>query len=162
MLIFGVRRLLSLKNCQMRRQNSFLRFSMKIQLFSKKLSNKKIFSIKFLIKKAIFIFGIRLPWQVAQWHSWTCYKQSKKPPSTLTSMFRNLSSDALPAPEIFFCKTLHWHGVSIMCTILELERVVQDFWNNPLVIECTPGNFLKTDIKQIWIFKIQEKYKLFH
>ncbi len=57
MLIFGIRRLLSLKNCQMRPQNSFLRYSLKIQLFSKKLLNKKIFSIKFLIKKAIFIFG---------------------------------------------------------------------------------------------------------
>ncbi len=59
MLIFGVRRLLSLKNCQMRSQNSFLRFSLKIQLLSKKLWNKKIFNIKFLIKKAIFIFGVR-------------------------------------------------------------------------------------------------------
>ncbi len=55
MLIFGVR----LKNCQMHPQNSFLQFSLKIQLFSKKLSNKKIFSIKFLRKKAIFIFGVR-------------------------------------------------------------------------------------------------------
>ncbi len=61
MLIFVVRRLLSLKNCQMRPQNSFLRFSLKILLFSKKLSIKKIFSIKFLIKKTIFIFGGRLP-----------------------------------------------------------------------------------------------------
>ncbi len=59
MLIFGVRRLVSLKNCQMRPQNSFLRFSLKIHLFSKKLLNKKVFSIKFLIKKAIFIFGVR-------------------------------------------------------------------------------------------------------
>ncbi len=59
MVIFGLRRLLSLKNCQMRPKNSFLRFSLKIQLFSKKLSNKKIFSIKFLIKKAIFFFGVR-------------------------------------------------------------------------------------------------------
>ncbi len=58
MLIFGVRRLHSLKNCQIRPQNSFLRFSLKIQFFSKKLSNKKIFSIKFLMKKAIFIFGV--------------------------------------------------------------------------------------------------------
>ncbi len=61
MLIFVVRRLLSLQNCQMRPRNSFLRFSLKIQLFSKKLWNKKIFSIKFLIKKAIFIFGVGLP-----------------------------------------------------------------------------------------------------
>ncbi len=59
MLIFGVRRLLSLKNYQMRPQNGFLWFSLKIQLFSKKLLNKKIFTIKFLIKKAIFIFGVR-------------------------------------------------------------------------------------------------------
>ncbi len=61
MLIFGIRRLLCLKNCQMRPQNSFLRFSLKIQLFSKKLSNKKVFGIKFLIQKAIFIFGVRWP-----------------------------------------------------------------------------------------------------
>ncbi len=59
MLIFGVNRLFSLKNCQMRPQRSFLRFSPKIQLFSNNLSNKKTFSIKFLIKKAIFIFGVR-------------------------------------------------------------------------------------------------------
>ncbi len=52
MLIFGVKT---------RSQNSFLRFSLKIQLFSKKLSNKKIFSIKFLVKKAIFIFDVRSP-----------------------------------------------------------------------------------------------------
>ncbi len=37
MLIFGVRCLLPLKNCQMRPQNSFFRFPLKIQLFSKKL-----------------------------------------------------------------------------------------------------------------------------
>ncbi len=59
MLIFEVRHLLSLKNCQMRLQNSFLRFSLKIQLFSKKLLNKKICSINFLIQKAVFIFGGR-------------------------------------------------------------------------------------------------------
>ncbi len=59
MLNFGVRRLLFLKDCQMRPQNSFLRFSLKMQLFSKKLLNKKVFGIKFPIKKAIFIFGVR-------------------------------------------------------------------------------------------------------
>ncbi len=59
MLIFGVKCLLSLKICQIHPQNSFLRFSLKIQLFSKKLSNKKIFRIEFLIKKTIFIFGVR-------------------------------------------------------------------------------------------------------
>ncbi len=45
MSIFDARRLLSLKNCQMRPQNSFSRFSLKILRFSKKLSNKKIFGI---------------------------------------------------------------------------------------------------------------------
>ncbi len=56
MLIFGVRRLLSRKNCQMRPQNNFLRFSLKIQLFfPKNCRIKKIFSIKFLIKKATYI-----------------------------------------------------------------------------------------------------------
>ncbi len=69
MLIFGVRRLLSLKNCEMRPQNSFLRFSLKIQLFFEKLLNKKIFSIKFRMKKATFIFGVRLSRQVAWLHS---------------------------------------------------------------------------------------------
>ncbi len=61
MLIFSVRRLLSLKNCQMRSQNSFLWFSLKIRFFSKKLLNKKIFNIKFLIKKFIFILGVSWP-----------------------------------------------------------------------------------------------------
>ncbi len=55
MLIFGPRRLFSLKNCQMRRQNSFSRCSQKNPLFSKKL-NKKIFSIYFLIKKGYIHF----------------------------------------------------------------------------------------------------------
>ncbi len=45
MLIFDARRLLSLKNCQMHRQNCFSWFSQKILLFSKKLLNKKIFNI---------------------------------------------------------------------------------------------------------------------
>ncbi len=39
MLIFGVRGLLSLKNCQTRPQNSFSRFSLKTQLFSKNTFN---------------------------------------------------------------------------------------------------------------------------
>ncbi len=60
MFIFGARRLLSLKNCQMRPQNSFLRFSLKIQLFSDKLLNKKIFSIKFLIKKGYIHFWCKM------------------------------------------------------------------------------------------------------
>ncbi len=60
MLIFGVRRLLPIKNCQMLPENSFLRFSLKIQLFSKKLSNKKIFSIKFLIKKCYIHFWCKM------------------------------------------------------------------------------------------------------
>ncbi len=88
MLIFGVRRLLSLKNCQMRPQNNFLGFSLKIQLFSKKLSNKKIFSVKFLIKKAIFIFGVRWP-------------LTGRTVTHLEVVPKYLSSDALPEPEIF-------------------------------------------------------------
>ncbi len=62
----------------------FLRFSLKIQLFSKKLSNKKIFSIKFVIKKAIFIFGVRCPL------TGRTETQLDAPPSTLTSTFRNI------------------------------------------------------------------------
>ncbi len=57
------------KFSQMRPQNSFSQFSQKIRLFSKKLSNKKMFSIKFLIKKVIFIFGVRWSLTVAQWPS---------------------------------------------------------------------------------------------
>ncbi len=59
MLIFGPKRLLSLKNCQMRPQNNFSRFSLKIQLFSKKLLNEKILKTSFPIKKVIFIFVAR-------------------------------------------------------------------------------------------------------
>ncbi len=44
----------------MRPQNSFLRFSLKTQLFSKKLSNKKIFSVKFLIKKGYIHFWCKV------------------------------------------------------------------------------------------------------
>ncbi len=44
MLMFGARRLLSLKNYEMHPQNSFSQFSLKVLLFSKTLLNKKIFS----------------------------------------------------------------------------------------------------------------------
>ncbi len=100
MLIFGVRRLLSLKNCQMGPQTSFLQFSLKIQLFSKKLLNKKIFSIKFLIKKAIFNFGVGWP------APFNLYLYGPK----------YQSSDALPAPEIFFCsawRSMVWYNQEI-------------------------------------------------
>ncbi len=101
MLSFGVRRLLSLKNCQMRPQNSFLRFSLKIQSFSKKLLNKKIFNIKFLIKKAIFIFGVRWPLTgrtVTQLDVLQTFAPFK--PHFYVPKYR--SSGALPAPEFFF------------------------------------------------------------
>ncbi len=58
-LIFCLRRPLSLKNGQMRPQNSFLQFPQKILLSPKKLFNIKIFSIKFSIKKVTLIFSIR-------------------------------------------------------------------------------------------------------
>ncbi len=77
MLIFGARHLLSLKNCQMCSQNSFSQFSQKILLFSKKLSNKKIFSISFLIEKVTFIFGVRWPLTGRTMTHWLCCKQSK-------------------------------------------------------------------------------------
>ncbi len=65
MLIFGAGRLLFLKSRQMCPQNSFLQFSRKILFFSKKLLNKKIFSIRFVMKKVIFIFGVDDPLQIA-------------------------------------------------------------------------------------------------
>ncbi len=40
-------------------QNSFLQFPQKKTDFLKKLLNMKIFSIKFVIKKVILIFGVR-------------------------------------------------------------------------------------------------------
>ncbi len=86
MLIFGARCLLSLRNCQMCPQNSFSRFSRKILPFSKKLLNNKIFSIWFLIKKVIFVFGVRRPLTVASATEWPCCKQSR----LLTSTFRNI------------------------------------------------------------------------
>ncbi len=90
MLIFGGRRLLSLKNCQMCPQNSFLRFSLKIRLFFEKIVEEKLFSIWFLIKKAIFIFGVR----------WPLTSQAPFNPYFYVPKYR--SSDALPVPEIFF------------------------------------------------------------
>ncbi len=56
MLIFGLRLLLSLKNCQMRPKTVFLRFSLKIHLLTKKLLN-----IQYQIsdKNDIFNFGVR-------------------------------------------------------------------------------------------------------
>ncbi len=87
---FRRKRLVSLKNCQMRPQNIFLRFSLKIQLFSKKLLNKKMFRIKFLIKKAIFIFGVRSPLTGSIMTQLDFY------------VLKYRSSDALPAPEIFY------------------------------------------------------------
>ncbi len=59
MLIFGVRRLLSLKNCQMHPPKQFFAGFSENTSFFVKIVNKKIFSIKFLIKKAIFIFDVR-------------------------------------------------------------------------------------------------------
>ncbi len=74
----------------------FLGFLWKYSFFSKKLLSKKIFCIKFLIKKAIFIFGVR-------WHLTG---------STVTQLDANKIrveggdpkyhfSGALPAPESF-------------------------------------------------------------
>ncbi len=42
-------------------QNSFLQFPQRILIFQKKLFDMKIFSIKFAIKKAILIIGVKLP-----------------------------------------------------------------------------------------------------
>ncbi len=42
-------------------QNSFLQFPQKKHIFLKKLLNMKRFSIKFVIKKVILIFGVRWP-----------------------------------------------------------------------------------------------------
>ncbi len=56
MLIFGVRRLLSLKNCQMRAQNRFLRFSLKIQLFFKKIVEYKNIQHQISDKKRLYSF----------------------------------------------------------------------------------------------------------
>ncbi len=96
MLIFGVRSLLPLKHCQMCPQNSFLRFSLKIQLFSKKLSNKKVLSIKFLIKKGYIHFWCKMTPDRS--HSDTVGHVANKvrveganPPSTPTSTFRNIA-----------------------------------------------------------------------
>ncbi len=60
MLVFGVRRLLSLKNCQVRPQNSFLRFSLKIQLFSKKLWSKKNIQHQISDKKGYIHFWCKM------------------------------------------------------------------------------------------------------
>ncbi len=81
----------------MRPQNSFLRFSLKIQLFSKKLLIKKIFSIKFLIKKAKFIFGVR------RHLTGRTVTQLDAPFNPYFYGPKYRSSDALPAPQIFFC-----------------------------------------------------------
>ncbi len=107
MLIFGLRRLLSLKSRQIRPQNSFLRFSLKIQLFLKKLLNKKIFSIKFLIKKGYIHFWCKMT--PVRSHSDTVGRVANKVrveggfapfnPYFYVSKYR--SSDALPALEIF-------------------------------------------------------------
>ncbi len=81
----------------MRPQNSFLLFSLKIQLFSKKLLNKKIFSIKFLIKKAVFIFWCKMTPDRS--HSDTVGRVANNP------YFygpKYISSDAPLAPEIFY------------------------------------------------------------
>ncbi len=53
MLIFGARGLLSLKICQMCPQNSFSRFSRKI--------NAAFLAPNLWLKKVIFIFGVRWP-----------------------------------------------------------------------------------------------------
>ncbi len=88
MLIFGAIRLLSLKNCQMRPQNSFLRFSLKIQLFSKKLLNKKNIQHQISDKKGYI-------------HFWRKMTPDRSHSDTVERVEYH-SSDALSAPEIFF------------------------------------------------------------
>ncbi len=90
----------------MRSQNSFLQFSLKIQLFLKKLLNKKIFSIKFLIKKAIFIFGKVTPDRshsdpVGHVANKVRVEGTEAPFNPYFHGLKYRSSDALPAPEIF-------------------------------------------------------------
>ncbi len=105
MLIFGVRRLLSLKNCQTRPQNSFSQFSLKILLFSKKLLNKKV---QHLIsnKKGYIHFWCKMTPDKS--HSDLAAvlqtKEGLKGRSPLKLLLlQHLSSDALLAPNIFFC-----------------------------------------------------------
>ncbi len=61
MLVFGVRRFLSPKKLSnvLPKQFCAVFFENTAFFFPKKLLIKKIFSLKFLIKKAIFIFGVR-------------------------------------------------------------------------------------------------------
>ncbi len=68
--------------------------------------NKKIFSIKFLIKKAIFIFGVRCPLTD---RTVTVGRVANKvrvaSPLQQFYVLKYRSSDAFPAPEIFFSFT---------------------------------------------------------
>ncbi len=75
MLIFGPKRLLSLKSCQMCFQNSFSRFFQKILLFF-----EKIFSILFLIKEVIFIFAVRWSLTGRTVTQRPCCRQSREAP----------------------------------------------------------------------------------
>ncbi len=136
MLIFGVKRLLSLKNCQMRPQNGFLRFSPKIQLFSKKLSNKKIFSVKFLIKKAIFIFGVK--WSLTGRPGDTVGRVANQVraeggsvPSILTSTFRNIPLPTHFLRQIFFTssrnKEFDEDCFSYKCMVFNFEVIFEKF-----------------------------------
>ncbi len=62
-LIFGIRRLLSLKNGQMPRQNSFLQFLQKILLLSKKLFIKT-FRTDFTNRKKLLLIEIKFNYQL--------------------------------------------------------------------------------------------------
>ncbi len=92
MLIFGVKSLLSLKNCQMRPQNSFWRFSLKIKLFSNKLH-------QISDKKGYIHFWCKMTSDRS--HSDTVGRVANKVRVNLYFYGpKYRSSEALPAPEI--------------------------------------------------------------
>ncbi len=69
----------------------FFVVSLKITLFLEKLLNKKIFSIKFPIKKVILIFGVRWLLTGRTVTKRPCCKQSNGWRGSLTSKFQNVA-----------------------------------------------------------------------
>ncbi len=145
MLIFGGGRLRSLKNCQMRTQNSFSRFSQKILLFSKKLLNNS--TSNFWYKKVIFIYRVRRPLSVAQWPSGHVANRVQverwlRPFNPYFYVQKYGSFDALPAPEIFFIFSNFCKVVSLAKQIF-LKSLKNDSWTFISPVQRTNYEFLE-------------------
>ncbi len=119
MLIFGARRLLSLKNCQICLPKIvFQGFFRKYCFFKKKFLNKKYSAYNLWLKKVIFIIGVRWPLAGRTVTQWPCCKQSKG----FTSTFWNIALLAHFLRQRFFnFGAEHWKNYWLYRNMLQMK-----------------------------------------